>query len=414
MEKILNQSKILVLLALMIMCYARVDARADAKDHNSKINLAVQTFTGDGLTSEQLNALTIKFKGELFRYPQIVLIEQDKIDAVVEEREFQNTDCLTSNCRTKMGETMGAQKLIFGAIRKTGSLTTLEAKMVDIQTGKIEKIAIVDTKNSYAKILKKDIKYLGEKLMGESDSTSGVYQIDPTKNRPPIAVLKMEGKGLDSTELFGLTERLRVELFNTQKYDVLERAQMAKILDEQALQNSDECQNENCMVQIGKLIGVKYMVGGSCVRIGSMHSVSARIIDVETGQIIRTATVDMDGSYERILHEAMNDVARTLAGLELLKREKTTAKVWAGVAAVMVGTGVYFTLAANSSFSDYRSEDSDIERVQDLRGEVNTMDALGFTFYGGTGISVGMSTYYFLRKEKTVDVKSAEGVPNEK
>ena len=63
-----------------------------------------------------------------------------------------------------------------------------------------------------------------------------------------------------------------------------------------------------------KLIGVERMVGGSISKVGDIYSVSARIISVETGEIITTATYDHRGRIGDLLTFGMKNVANTLIG----------------------------------------------------------------------------------------------------
>ena len=130
-----------------------------------------------------------------------------------------------------------------------------------------------------------------------------------------IAVLELEGKGLSEIEASILTDRLRNELFQTGKYRVIEREMMGEIMDEQGFQLS-ECTSTECMVEIGQLLGVDQMIGGSVSKFGSMYSVAVRLISVETGEYLGTATYDHEGRMEDLLKIGMRIVANQLSGFE--------------------------------------------------------------------------------------------------
>ena len=51
-------------------------------------------------------------------------------------------------------------------------------------------------------------------------------------------------------------------------------------------------------VDVGKLIGVEKIVGGSISKVGSTYSVSSRIVSVETGKILKGATYDYKGEID--------------------------------------------------------------------------------------------------------------------
>jgi TolB-like protein len=140
----------------------------------------------------------------------------------------------------------------------------------------------------------------------------------------PVAVLELEGKGLTEMEASILTDRLRNELFQTGRFRVIERDKMSDILNEQGFQLS-ECTSTECMVEIGRMLGVEQMVGGSVSKFGSMFSISARMISVETGEIYGTATYDHEGRIEDLLKFGMKAVANKLSGFSKGASDRVTS-----------------------------------------------------------------------------------------
>jgi len=133
-----------------------------------------------------------------------------------------------------------------------------------------------------------------------------------------IAVIELQDKNISVNDASTLTERLRIELYKTGKFNVLERKDMVKILKEQKFQLSG-CTSEECAVEIGQLIGVEQIVCGSVSKFGfkNMYSVNVKLVSVETGKIIRTATYDYEGAENRLLTYCMKNIAYQLAGLRL-------------------------------------------------------------------------------------------------
>jgi hypothetical protein len=126
-----------------------------------------------------------------------------------------------------------------------------------------------------------------------------------------IAVLELMGAGLNRDELSTLTSRLRSELFRSGCYTILERAEMNEILAEQAFQQSG-CTSTQCMVEAGRLLSVRYMVGGNIGRVGPLHSLDLRMIDVESGIITATASQDVSGGIEKVVTEGLRRCAAAL------------------------------------------------------------------------------------------------------
>ena len=129
----------------------------------------------------------------------------------------------------------------------------------------------------------------------------------------PIAILDFEANGISQTEAIALTDRLRNELFRLGQFEVVERGLMEEILLEQDFQLSG-CTTNDCLVEVGRLIGARQVVGGRISKLGAMFTVSARVVDVETGKLLGVSDYDLRGGLEEMLTVGMKQVAEILSG----------------------------------------------------------------------------------------------------
>jgi TolB-like protein len=137
-------------------------------------------------------------------------------------------------------------------------------------------------------------------------------QTGPKKTN--IAVINLKSSsGVTAGEADLISDRLRGDLFNTGKVNVMERDQMQEILKEQGFQQSGACSNEACMVEIGQLLGVEQLITGSLGKVGSMFLVNLRIIDVKTAKITKVVSKDIKGSIEDVVGE-LGSIAEELVG----------------------------------------------------------------------------------------------------
>ena len=132
--------------------------------------------------------------------------------------------------------------------------------------------------------------------------------------RVAVGAVDLVSESVPPAELAVLSDRLRSELFQTGRFRVVEREQMEEILSEQGFQQSG-CSSTDCVVEIGRLIGAQKMVAGTVGRVGNIHTVSLRIIDVETGVIEETAAVDCRCTLEEVLTRRLSEAAARLAGI---------------------------------------------------------------------------------------------------
>lgn len=92
---------------------------------------------------------------------------------------------------------------------------------------------------------------------------------------------------------------------------VVERAQLQAILQEQNLGREGRVDG-NTVVQIGRLIGARYMVTGTIFDVRGDFRIAARLFDAETGQILRTQSVNgrLDNVFDlvtRLAAQLMRD-----------------------------------------------------------------------------------------------------------
>ena len=126
-----------------------------------------------------------------------------------------------------------------------------------------------------------------------------------------IAIIDFEGNGITTTEVRALTDRLRSELVGTGQFTIIERGKMEEILKEQAFQQTG-CVSSECAVEVGKLLSVENIIIGSISRVGSINSVTAKVVSVESGEIIRSTVYDHSGDIGGLLTQGMRKVAEEL------------------------------------------------------------------------------------------------------
>ena len=89
----------------------------------------------------------------------------------------------------------------------------------------------------------------------------------------------------------GLTDMLISDLNKVSMLNVIERTRLEEILKEQKLNNSANFDSKTAS-KIGKLLGVEHIMTGSFFELMGRLRIDARLIDVETGKIIKSEGVD--------------------------------------------------------------------------------------------------------------------------
>jgi len=133
-----------------------------------------------------------------------------------------------------------------------------------------------------------------------------------TSKLSSIAVSYFESENVPEGMVEAIVNRLRVELYAIGKFNVIERDRVDLILKEQGFQQSG-CTETECLVQIGKMINVEKIIAGSINRVGNIHSMNARMIDVETGEIVKMTKFDHTGDIGAMLLKGTVKMAEDLS-----------------------------------------------------------------------------------------------------
>jgi hypothetical protein len=146
-----------------------------------------------------------------------------------------------------------------------------------------------------------------------------------------IAILDFKPNNASAGDAVTISEFVRAAFVRAGVYTVVDKANMERILAEQAFQQTG-CTDSDCAVKLGKLLNVQKMVLGNYSVMGSVRFLTASLVDVQTGRIERTGKVK--GFDIGNADEAADDLARQLtAGTESAMADKAGRKAEAEAAA---------------------------------------------------------------------------------
>lgn len=142
---------------------------------------------------------------------------------------------------------------------------------------------------------------------------------------PTLAVLDLEDGGSlgpDAQNLStlgkGLAAMLTTEMMRNPRVEMVERDRVRALIDEQKLAIGGMVDPQTA-VQIGKLIGARYMLFGSYADVYSTLRVDVRVVEVETGRVRRAQEVT--DKRENLFKSVQTLSSRLFKELELTSRE---------------------------------------------------------------------------------------------
>ena len=155
---------------------------------------------------------------------------------------------------------------------------------------------------------------------------------EPRGEPPTVAVLYFdyEGRNQELEPLRkGLAQMLTTDLAELDSIRVVERARLEEVLAELALGRSAKVDRASAS-RVGKLLGARLLVLGSFFEIGGALRVDARVVDAESGRVMKGAGVrgksDDALACEATLSEKLRDALGALAEASAPSRVASAAR----------------------------------------------------------------------------------------
>ena len=143
---------------------------------------------------------------------------------------------------------------------------------------------------------------------------SSVHLLAQTDEKPLISVLDFRTSGISRAEVEVFVDFLSSHIIDTGKFRVIDRMQREALLREMEF-SYDDCTDEGCQLEVGRLLAANQIVVGSVGRVGERYLLTIKLIDVETGEAIKTGS------------EKYTDLNKLIDDSERLAQEFATAAI---------------------------------------------------------------------------------------
>jgi hypothetical protein len=127
------------------------------------------------------------------------------------------------------------------------------------------------------------------------------------RKKPVAAVVSVAVRGIQADPAT-ITDMIRIELSRLEKFTVMDKFEVASILEQNDMQLSN-CTGKNCLTEVGRLLSAQKMLSGSVEEVGKNIVFTLHFVDVEKGDVERL-----------YVHEFLNlqDELRNMAKLAIL------------------------------------------------------------------------------------------------
>ena len=128
--------------------------------------LAIIDFESNGVSTSESKNIVSKIENELLKLSCMQLIERNKIEEVIIEQGFQQSGCTTTDCAVEIAQLLGTDKLLLGSVGKVGSIYTINAKIISVESGKVLKGFEVISKGGIEELYTTKTKELAYNICG--------------------------------------------------------------------------------------------------------------------------------------------------------------------------------------------------------------------------------------------------------
>jgi len=107
--------------------------------YNAKPTVAVFSFEQEGLQQEDYEMFMELLKSELQNTKALIMVDQNQIDEVILEKNYQNRECKSQDCGIEIGKLIGIKNIIVGSLNQVADTCKIQAQLVNVIEGETEK-----------------------------------------------------------------------------------------------------------------------------------------------------------------------------------------------------------------------------------------------------------------------------------
>ena len=269
-----------------------------------KPSVAVLDFEARGIAVYEAETLTERLRSEISNTNAVRLTDRKLLEKILEEQGLQQSGCTTDECAAEVGQLLGAQFIISGAIGKLGDSYTVDAKMVSVTTGAAERAKSVTYKGEVSDLIV-EMEILAWEIVGLKAPQRLLMKRkvqSAADNKMTVAVLDFEPRGISTLEAQTLTDRFSTEVNKTGLVVLVDRNSMREVMQEQGY-SKVECSSEECAAEVGAMLGVEFMISGAIGKLGDTYTIDAKMFEVATGAAAKTINTTYEGKVDGLITE---------------------------------------------------------------------------------------------------------------
>ncbi|MCD6579337.1 PDZ domain-containing protein [bacterium] len=109
-------------------------------ENSKKVVVAVIDIKAKaGISDDLASTISDYLRTKLLNTNRYIMVTRANMTEILKEQNFQQSGCTTQECAVQMGKLLGVSKIFTGSLGGVGSIFLINIKMLNIETGQIEK-----------------------------------------------------------------------------------------------------------------------------------------------------------------------------------------------------------------------------------------------------------------------------------
>lgn len=126
---------------------------ASALCAQNKPTIAVLGLDPAGISKSEAQVLSNRIRSLLVNTSYFRVLERANMESILTEQGFQQSGCTSDDCLVEAGQLLGVQKMLAGSVGKFGTVYTIELRIIDVESGKIESSSSYDYRGEMENLL---------------------------------------------------------------------------------------------------------------------------------------------------------------------------------------------------------------------------------------------------------------------
>ncbi len=143
-----------------------------------RASVAILDLEPKGVPENEVSALSDRLRTELFKTDAFDVMERGKMQEVLKEQGFQQSGaCNSDACAIEVGQLIGVEKMIAGSLGKVGRTYSVNLRMIDVKTGRMERSVTKDYEGDIDKLLTSVMKTVAQIMANSVSGKSAAASI---------------------------------------------------------------------------------------------------------------------------------------------------------------------------------------------------------------------------------------------